>query len=87
MTLQSQVTNMEEIIRKRAEFTFKTIGSNWTMFNFTDTGTYLYNKRTGAAYKYWRTPLGDEPFRHGFSQTRMTPLKELECFLAVPLAF
>lgn len=67
--LKSQVTKMEKISRKQAGFTSETNGSNWTMFNFTASGTSLYSRTIGATYKYRRTSLGEETFRHTFPRS------------------
>ena len=71
--LVAQETDLAEtskILRGVAE---TRTGSDWTMFNSSNMGLFLYNKRTGSVYKYWFKNPGEETFQMGFQQLPMNP--------------
>ena len=58
----------EEVTVERIAEIVESMKGNWTMFNGEVGGTFLYNKNTGAVYKFWSQTDTDGNFSFGFQR-------------------
>ena len=51
---------------------------NWAMFNGEVGGTFLYNKNTGAVYKFYMSGAGTDDFTYGLQRATILNRSNIE---------
>ena len=68
---EPQQQSQENVSREQIAELLDSLRGDWTMFNGRVGGTFLYNKNTGAVYKFWSKSEPDGDFDFGFQRAAM----------------